>query len=481
MTPLHRLPMLSRPGPQIALATASSAAVGIVWFLTREPVGSVVAFGLIALPLFNAPFELCLGFIVLSHFRLPEVFPVLRPFRLPELAAIACLAALIWHLAVTRRIRLFWCSELTLITVFFVLMTIGVVTAVDRPLALAFWSGYFVKVAAMTFAVAWLARGPKEFATVTWAVTLAGLAVGCVALWNKIHGIGLVEGTRVTIGRDIGSILGDPNDLALTLLFPTAFALGLAFTHGIPKAGRWFGAATFIILVLAILATQSRGGVMGLLAVLVPFVGRRVKSKMLLVVVAIAVGGVLFVAADIGDRATVGDVSEIDESAMGRLNAWKTAFNMALHRPLTGVGVDNFAGQYYFFTDQWAGKGLAAHSVWFQVLGETGFVGLAVYLSMLGVTASKLLRAGRRLQSRDADPAVRAIASALVAGLAGFAVSGTFLSQAYGWPAFLLLALSIAISRFGASGNIGGTPHTPGAWAPPVAAAPSPAPRNNRQ
>ena len=251
------LPMLSRAGPQIALATAASAAVGVVWHLSREPFGSVVAFGTIALPLFNAPFELCLAFIVLSHFRIPEVFTALFPLHLPEIVAITCLAALCWHLLVTRRIRPFWCSELTLLTMFFGVTTIGVATAIDRPMALAFWSGYFVKVVAITFAVAWLARSPRQFATVIYAFTAAGLAVGGVALWNKVHGIGLVEGTRVTIGRDIGSILGDPNDLAITLLFPTAFALSLAFTRGISSAGRCFGAAGAIVLMLAILATQS--------------------------------------------------------------------------------------------------------------------------------------------------------------------------------------------------------------------------------
>ena len=33
-----------------------------------------------------------------------------------------------------------------------------------------------------------------------------------VTLMNKANGTDLVEGTRVTIGRTIGSVLGDPND-----------------------------------------------------------------------------------------------------------------------------------------------------------------------------------------------------------------------------------------------------------------------------
>ena len=76
----------------------------------------------------------------------------------------------------------------------------------------------------MTYAIAWIPRLSKDFSLVTISITFSGMLVGIVAILNKINGIGLVEGTRVTIGRAIGSVLGDPNDLALVLMFPVAFA-----------------------------------------------------------------------------------------------------------------------------------------------------------------------------------------------------------------------------------------------------------------
>ena len=80
-----------------------------------------------------------------------------------------------------------------------------------------FITGIYIKIMIMTFAICWLSRSPKDFVLASRLFILSGVLVACVALLNKSNGIGLVEGTRVTIGRDIGSVLGDPNDLSLVL------------------------------------------------------------------------------------------------------------------------------------------------------------------------------------------------------------------------------------------------------------------------
>jgi O-antigen ligase len=175
----------------------------------------------------------------------------------------------------------------------------------------------------------------------------------------------------------------------------------------------------------------------------------RVRSPLLLA--ALGAGGllVLFAAAGIGERATVASPEGgIDESAMGRLIAWDAAIRMALAHPLTGVGPHLFPANFYFYTTQWLGKAIAAHSVWFEVLGETGFVGLILFVTMIGVVAGRLLRAERKLRERQAPAFARASAVSLLAALAGFAVSATFLSQAYGWPLYMIMAFAIAVTRY---------------------------------
>ncbi|MBK8175959.1 MAG: O-antigen ligase family protein [Rhodospirillales bacterium] len=450
-------PLLAQPSAQIAVAVAACAVVGAVWQAVGKPLGGFVAFVLFFVPLCTVPFELCLAFVVLSHFRIPEVFPALYSFHMPELAAVSALAALVWHLWGTKRIRPYWSVELSLFALFFAELTLGVAVATSRETAFAFWSSYFIKVAIITLAIAWLSAGPQQFARAAHAFVAAGLAVSGVTLWNKVNGIGLVEGTRVTIGRDIGSVLGDPNDLSLVLLFPVSFALGLAMTRRIPMLSRLFGAVSVVILMLAILATQSRGGILGVLAVVAPFIQQKVKSLAVTATLGAVVAVGLYVGAGIGERTVlVGSQDGLDESAMGRVEAWQTAVNMALAHPITGVGMMTFVDNYFDYTDEWHGRAVAAHSVWFQVLAEAGFIGFFTFVAMIGATAGKLLRATRRLEAADGDAYARATAMSLLAGIAGFVVSGTFLSQAYTWPIYILLALSVSISRYAFAGAEGG-------------------------
>ncbi|MBF4438203.1 hypothetical protein ERJ77_27715, partial [Vibrio anguillarum] len=91
------------------------------------------------------------------------------------------------------------------------------------------------------------------------------------------------------------------------------------------------GIIVTVMLMVAVIATQSRGGLLGSLAVFALFALRLIKNKALL----IAIGGIgallLYSVAGISDRASGGNAEEgIDASAMGRLYAWQAAFRMAL-------------------------------------------------------------------------------------------------------------------------------------------------------
>lgn len=395
----------------------------------------------------NNPFLLCLGFVAFSFFRLHEVFPVLLPLRIPQLLAIPTLGVIGWHALGSRALAPFLSQELRWFGVFFLLVTIGVPFATDRPTAIAYWTATYVKIGIMTLAIAWLVRKPGDFRLFMRGMVLAGLAVAAVALSNKAQGIGLVEGTRVTIGRDIGSVLGDPNDLSLVLLFPLSFAASLTLLPS-GRLDRIFGVVGSCAIIAAIIATQSRGGLLGMVTVFGVIGYRMVKNKMLLIVAGVVALAVLFAVAGISSRASGGAHEEgIDESAMGRIHAWNAAVSMAVRRPLTGVGLDNFVPNYFFYSDHWDGMNHAVHSTWFGVLGETGLPGLIVFITMIAMTARSLLRTLPRISPDATMIPVRAAGLGLISGVAGFCVSGTFLTQGFTWPVYVLVALSAALSR----------------------------------
>ena len=439
------------PGQLLLAAFACSLVLG-GWLALPHP-GVAVAVGLaplLAMFVLKQPYFVVLLFVLFSFFRLHEAFPQLYTLRIPLLLSLASLGALAWHIGLSGRIKPFWRPELTRASLFFAAVIVGIVLATNRPLAINYFSANYWKVIVMTFAIAWLARSPRDFSLSLRLVTLSGLAVGLVALYNKANGIGLVEGTRVTIGRNLGSVLGDPNDLSLVLLFPLSFALAMSLTRGLTRSDRLVGILTVIALLLAIIATQSRGGLLGVAAVVALFAWHRVRSKALLLGGGFVMMAALYVVAGISGRKSGGAAEAgIDESAMGRLHAWDAAFGMALDNPLSGVGINNFYSNYYFYSDYWDGLNHAVHSTWFGVLGETGFVGLAAFLGLLialmrtaNQTLHKLRQAGP-----DSPPMLTAVAEGILAGLIGFCVAGTFLTQGFTWPLYILLALTVALAR----------------------------------
>ena len=121
---------------------------------------------------------------------------------------------------------------------------------------------------------------------------------------------------------------------------------------------------------------------------------------------------------------------EVDESAHGRLNAWLFAWTFALHYPITGGGFDTFTPDLFErFTPglQFAGP----HSIYFQTLGEQGFVGLAIFLSLLGSCFYSLWRIRRRVRGDPSFGWMANYSNMLQTCLLGYVVSGAFLPRAY--------------------------------------------------
>ncbi len=300
----------------------------------------------------------------------------------------------------------------------------------------------------MTLAITWLVDSDKKLGHMSFLIVLSGLLIASVALFNSVNGIGMVEGTRVTIGRDLGSMLGDPNDLSLVLMFPLAFSIGMASTKGIKTPTRILSLLVSVALMAAVIATQSRGGLLGSLAVFGIFAIKMIRSKALLICLGLLAATILFAAAGISDRASGGAAEEgIDASAMGRLYAWEAAIGMAVDNPLTGVGLNNFYANYYFYSSHWDGLNHAVHSTWFGVLAETGILGLIIFVCFIG-SLIRTSRATLKALSSDKNysPYLIASANSVYAGLMGIIVSGPFLLKLQ-LPIYILAALTVAVAK----------------------------------
>jgi O-antigen ligase len=144
-----------------------------------------------------------------------------------------------------------------------------------------------------------------------------------------------------------------------------------------------------------------------------------------------------------------------ERSALGRLHFWQVALDMVADHPM-GVGLFNFEAAYdqYDFTNGRYGRNRSVHSSHFQVLAETGYLGMFAWTSLLVYSFASLLRIRRRASYPDLAPddanLFLCAANGLIASLAAFVVGGSFVAMALNdltWLLFAMVASLDLISR----------------------------------
>lgn len=249
-------------------------------------------------------------------------------------------------------------------------------------------------------------------------------------------------------GCGTGSQFLDENDFSLYIntWLPICFALLLS--QKILWQKFLFGA----IAVLGIAANvigKSRGGFTGLIVMLFIFwLFNPKKMVSLLIISLVGISLYFFAGEKYWSRiATASDTQH--GTAKERIESWKAGWQMFLHNPL-GVGGNNFQVRFtdyqsdYFHRGMW---GRVAHSLWFTLLSETGIVGTFIYLFLLFINFRDIFRLRNASQFFQGENSafIKHLSVALLASLAGFFVSASFISVLY-YPHYWYICGIIAIS-----------------------------------
>jgi len=130
---------------------------------------------------------------------------------------------------------------------------------------------------------------------------------------------------------------------------------------------------------------------------------------------------------------------------MGRISAWWNAWNLAFHYPL-GVGFNAARPELFARFSPYPDDVHAAHSIYFQVLGNHGFVGLALYLALwIAVWRSATWLRKHSPKTPEARWCAD-LGSMCQVSLVGFAVGGAFLSLAY-WDLPYNIMMMLVVTR----------------------------------
>ncbi len=327
-----------------------------------------------------------------------------------------------------------------LIVLLFCWTTFNTFFAFDPSTSWFFWNRFW-KTLVMALFAGTITISMVRFHALMWIVALS------------LGFYGVKGGLFTLISGSAGGlhILGPPNSMisdnntlagALIMLLPIMNYLRI---HSERREIRVGIVVSIVLIVTAILGSYSRGAYVGLAVLAITF-WLRTKNKIVYPVLAIIIMIPLFYlmpelfyerAASIQDYNT-------DASVQGRFDLWWVAYRYAMDHFPFGAG-------FYGITLRgvWApymsGKLFAAHSIYFQVLGEQGVIGLVVYLLLI-VSVFRNFQVIRR-QTREVPEFRWAwdLATMMQLSLLAFCVCGAALALDFFDLLFLWATLSVSL------------------------------------
>jgi len=356
----------------------------------------------------------------MSPHRMTWGFAYTMPFA--AIIAVAVLASMFMASNEIKRVPL---TSITVLLVLFLgWMTISTVFALYPTTA---WELYkrVVKIILMTFITIMIMADKNRIEMLVWTIVVS---LGFFGIKGGVYTIVTAGSGRVW--GPPGSFVEDNNALALALLMLIPLVNYLRMT----ALNIWVQRAllfSMVLMVASIVGSQSRGALVGGLAMLF-YMWVKSRSKL-----ATGVAGIVllttvytFMPQSWHDRMATIQTYEQDRSAQGRINAWMEAYYIAKDR-LTGGGYGQWTPESFALYAPDPLDVHDAHSIYFKVLGEHGFIGLFLFL-IIGVfslgTANWNIRQTDRIEElKWANDLSRMVFVSIIA----YATGGAFLGLAY--------------------------------------------------
>ncbi len=254
--------------------------------------------------------------------------------------------------------------------------------------------------------------------------------------------------------------IGDNNEFAVAILMLIPLQVYAYRAAAVPliRLGLW---GALMASLVSVVATYSRGGFIGLSVLALLYIATS-RNKVTNVLVLLSAALALFFLAPDTWFGRIGSIQSAgeDTSFMTRIIAWKMSLLIAADHPFLGGGFKAlqdhqvwasyrpyFDPLAFILTDAPTERAYAAHSIYFQVLGNQGIPGFLLFIS-LWLTGFANARAINRLSKGQPTLSwAGAIAGLLQGSLLVFAVSGAALSMAYFELYYIILGMLSVLRR----------------------------------
>lgn len=358
-----------------------------------------------------------------------------------SLAAVAAGAALISMFVTRDKLRMSWSPPIVVLVLLCIWMCITTVFAID-PADSATQLNKVLKIQFMTFVALLALQSRKHIEAFLWVIVVS---IGYFGFKGGIHTI-LTGGVDRVYGPP-GTFIAENNALAVATIITIPL---ISYLRGV--ASRQVVRRGLLVLMLlcavSALGSQSRGGFLAILAMAAMLwfrSDRKVVHGMAILVTAAAL--LLVMSDQWGDRMRTIQTYEEDASAQSRLGSWRFCFNVANSRPLGGgFAVYNHPITYAIYAPADLVGTPVAHSIYFSMLGEHGYVGLFLFLLFWWLTFRLAGRIRRDTKRQSEFAWLHSLAGMCQVSLVGYLVGGAFLQLAYfDLPYNIVVVLSVAL------------------------------------
>jgi putative inorganic carbon (hco3(-)) transporter len=256
---------------------------------------------------------------------------------------------------------------------FVVWMNVTTATALMPEESLIQWNKV-MKIMLMTFVTLMLIKTREHVHLLIWVI------VGSLGYYGVKGGIfTIVTGGGDMVWGPVGTFIGGNNEIALALIMtiPLMHYLQMVSTdkrvrHGLTIA--------MLLCAVAALGSYSRGALLAIVAMSgFLWLKSQYKLRVALLLMSAIPPAIAFMPEEWSTRMDTINTYEEDQSVQGRFNAWWMAYNLAKERPFTGGGFEIITEDLFFLYAPNPEDIHAAHSIYFQALGEHGFVGLLAW------------------------------------------------------------------------------------------------------
>jgi probable O-glycosylation ligase (exosortase A-associated) len=299
----------------------------------------------------------------------------------------------------------------------------------------------FLKIQIFIFLILALISDKQKLDGFIWVMVLS---IGFFSVKGGIFTI-LTGGNHRVWGPE-GSFIAGNNELGLAMLMTIPLMRYLQ----LQSENKWIKIGLVVAMLLtaaAILGTHSRGALVGIVAIGIFFwVKSPYKMGSTIMVGVVAMMVLMFMPQSWWDRMNTIQTYEEDSSAQTRIISWQTAINVA-NDNILGGGANMFTLATYQKYSPDPSYVNDAHSIYFEMLGEQGWIGLFLFLLlaiMTWRTSSKLNKTYRNVPDKKW---VADLAAMVQVSLIGYYTAGAFLGLAYYDYYYNLVAVSIILSK----------------------------------